>query len=117
MDDTLIAGVTKETSENQARLIFWFSFTACVFYFNGLFLYCLKTCKAHDGTWEIGVGIQKKKKSTTMVECVGVNAATTLKKDVTNKEGSNFECHYDFTFKKREKKRQLSMIASEGVGI
>lgn len=61
MDDTLIAGVTKETSENQARLIFWFSFTACVFYFNGLFLYCLKTCKAHDGTWEIGVGIQKKK--------------------------------------------------------
>lgn len=35
-----------------------------------------------------------------------------------NKEGSNFEFHYDFTLKKKkEKKRQLSMIASERVGI
>lgn len=34
-----------------------------------------------------------------------------------NKEGSNFEFHYDFTLKIKEKKRQLSMIASERVGI
>lgn len=60
---------------------------------------------------------QKNLKTTTMVECVSFNAANTLKKMWWTKKVQILSFTMTSLLKKKEKKRQLSMIASERVGI
>lgn len=64
--------------------------------------------------WEF---TKKNPKTTTMVECVSFNAANTLKKMWWTKKVQILSFTMTSLLKKKEKKRQLSMIASERVGI